>query len=216
MDAGNQSIILQGWINLFIQVVLAIGTLIIAALAIWGDKIRHILSGPKLRLRLNSVDGEFNTTNPGRKARYYHFYLENLRPHAAAQKVKVMLRCMYRPLPNGRFGPTNLVSPIQFTYQFPTMPGHDARPTIGSSPVLCDLGFLLEGQPFIFTTYFIPNNFEPRVQSGQKVRIQARAEGDNAMSNDVCIEVAWDGNWHEGTTEIQRHLVVREVPSPTQ
>jgi hypothetical protein len=44
-----------------------LGTLVIAALAIWGDKIRYYLVGPKLRIGLHDPEGVLATLPNGSK-----------------------------------------------------------------------------------------------------------------------------------------------------
>src|SRR6266480_1936689 len=89
--------------SLVIQTIGVVGTLAIAALAIWGEQIRHRVAGPKLSLRLHDPEGGLTTWTNSTKVRYYHLYVENRRPHAPATRVKVMMREYYSCGPHGKF-----------------------------------------------------------------------------------------------------------------
>jgi hypothetical protein len=79
------------------------------------------------------------------------------------------------------------------------------------SPVLCDIGYLKFGDSFLITTYVVPNNFDRTIRARESTLMLVRAEADNAISNELWIQVSWDGQWADGDYEMQSHLVVREV-----
>jgi hypothetical protein len=54
--------------SLVIQTVGVLGTLAIAALAIWGEQIRHRFAGPKLGLRLHDPEGGSQRGRTGLKS----------------------------------------------------------------------------------------------------------------------------------------------------
>ena len=37
------------------------------------------------------------------------------------------------------------------------------------------------------------------------------AAGDNAESNPLVIEIAWDGEWSDDTDTMSKHLVIKQV-----
>jgi putative SOS response-associated peptidase YedK len=39
------------------------------------------------------------------------------------------------------------------------------------------------------------------------------AAADNAESNPLLIEIAWDGEWSDDTATLSKHLVVKQVAS---
>lgn len=205
MDWNNAPVI--------IQAATGIVGLLMFALAIWGEKIRHYVNRPILELRLHTEHGELNPKNGPQGARHYHYLLDNLRPSSPALKVKVILHDILRPGPDGKFVSAGIISPLQFGYQWIGTPGHDPQPTI-VSPRLCDLGFIQNGDEkgFMLLTYIIPNNLDGRVRADERMRVLARAEGDNAISEYVLIEIAWDGKWEAGDSEMKQHLVVKQLP----
>jgi hypothetical protein len=204
-----------------LDTLVAITSVLVVIAAIYGDRLRHWLAGPKLKLSLASTIGEMTslvergTNIPLREnplIRYFHFKVENERPSAPARSVKVMLLGLYRTGPNGRFVAQPMVSTLQFSYQWVGFPLHDPRPTVGS-PVLCDLGCLRQGSDFTLVLYISPTNLNGVVQAGELIRILARAEAENARSNDIVVEIAWDGEWHDGDAEMARHLQVTQLAS---
>jgi hypothetical protein len=219
--------------SLVIQALEAFGTLLIAALAIWGNQIAYYLAGPKLRIRLEASEGApwiplsfpkassagVGTEAPTVRAKYYHLRVWNLRPHALAQKVRVVLVEIRRPGPDGTMQrDPALTAPIQFHFQWAKQPNnpdfHDAAPTIGTSHRLADIGMIREDKNFQLTTYVHPNNLDLELQPNKRLQFVARAEAENALSNELVIDVSWDGERHDGLAEMARHLVVTDLSKP--
>jgi hypothetical protein len=57
--------------NLTVQIFVALGTIAVAVLAIWGDWIRDKLAGPKLRLALLDAEGTVTHRRDGKKGHHY-------------------------------------------------------------------------------------------------------------------------------------------------
>lgn len=109
----------QFWIQTAVQIAVAIGTLLLAALAIWGAWIRARWLGPKLTLRLFDPEGEKTSIN-GTPCRWYHLRVTNERRSALARNVRVVLVKVSRPSADGLVRPTSLSGPVQLGWQ------HDA------------------------------------------------------------------------------------------
>src|ERR1700723_2193154 len=92
----------QFWIQTAVLALGSIGTVSVAGLAIWGDKIRRKYVGAKLRLRLLDPSGEAMTLANGAEARFYHVVMENLRPHAIATNACVVITEIVRPNADGQ------------------------------------------------------------------------------------------------------------------
>lgn len=52
------------WIQTVVQIASAVAAIFVAILAIWGDSIRALLVGPKLRLELFDPSGERINESP--------------------------------------------------------------------------------------------------------------------------------------------------------
>jgi len=194
--------------SLIIQGAVAVGTLIVAIIAIWGNRIRSWWSGPKLKIYLHNPMGELTKLNDGTAVRYYHLRVVNGRKWSPAHNVRVLLTKIFQPAADGRWVDRSFSGPLQLTWQFPQF--HVRFPFIGPDDI-SDLGCIVEGQQFAITPYVVPNNFNGYVGPNQRIKVEVIAVADNGQSEPVLIEIAWDGNWSDDTAEMGRHLVVKEV-----
>lgn len=190
----------------------AIGTVAVAILAIWGDRIRDRLFGPRLELSLVDLKGDLTVRANGSKVYYYHLRVKNGRGRNAARGARVLLHGLTRRTPSGHFVREPLVYPLQFIWT-PMEPGEVERTLVDTST--CDFGFV--GQfDLIFrpALLVVPNNFRGLVEKDGCVRYEIAATGQNVLSSmPIVLEVSWDGHWTENQEEMQRHLVIRVVPS---
>lgn len=195
----------EGW-SLIVQAAAAVGTIAVVFIAVWGEYFRQRFAGPRLRLKLRSSEGEFTTLSDGTSARYYHLLAQNDRKWAPAQKVIVFLVNVEKPGPDGYWQSAMETGPIPLSWQFGKFaPG---LPTLGSDRV-CDIGRITKSHGFEILTPFKPNNFNGMLPSAGKLRLSFEIVGENALSNTFAVEIAWDGGWDEGASEMARHLVFR-------
>jgi hypothetical protein len=199
----------QFWTVTSVQIASVVTTLILGALAIWGESIRARWVGPKLTLGLLDPQGErIGIGSPhGTPSRWYHLRVTNQRRSAPAKNVRVVLVKVSRPSADGQIRPTALSGPVQIGWQHGNfMPQY---PTLG--PALnADLGFVTGGG-FQLTPIFTPNNLNITLQAGERMVVEALAISDETESSSLCVEVSWDGTWAEDAAEMSRHLVVKEV-----
>ncbi len=198
-------------INAIAQIFTAIGTISVAILAIWGDKIRAAIAGPKLELKLRDIRGDLTFRANQKRTIYYHLQLTNKRKWSPAKYVRVLVTGIAKKRPDGTYFPEPLPIPVQLTWAIPQF--HELLPTIATNDV-CDLGFLDEdAQRFNLSLYVVPNNFRGYVESGQSMRVSIVTSAHNYQSKSpFVLEVAWDGTWSSDMDEMQRHLVIKEVP----
>ena len=184
-------------------------------MAIWGDLVRSLIAGPKLTLSFNKRS-DFNVWLNGQgslKTHFYHFLVENSRRWTPATKAQVLLLSIHRQDQHGQFPRDPMVSTMQFTWQFPNTPDHEKMPTLRSSR-LCDLGCMPERGNFELSVYRpIPFNFHRFIEPNQIVRIVVVAEAENSVSNDLAIEIHWNGTWAENPADMDRHLKIRTILS---
>lgn len=192
------------------QIIAAIGTVLVAALAIWGDKVRSLVAGPKIRIQLREGRGNLTTRANGVRTVYYHISVTNGRTWSPARNLVVRLTNIETMAADGRFQPERLVHSLQFTWANPQF--HEISPTVTSSDI-CDFGFIDEGSDgFVPSMYVMPNDFSGVVRTGESKRFTIVATADNYHSKTpLILEVAWDGTWTADTERLMRHLVVREV-----
>lgn len=198
----------QFWIQTGIHLATVVATLLLGAIAIWGDVIKAKLLGPKLKLSLFSPEGERINLTDGTNARYYHLRVTNSRRSARAHNVRVVVTKIVRPAADGSIPKETLSGPVQLTWQH----GHSMPqyPTLGPS-LNCDLGCLLKDKGFFLSLWFVPNNVDPKVLGGQKMQVEAIAVSDGTESSPVTVEITWDGTWREDAKEMTKHMVVKEI-----
>lgn len=193
------------------QVLIAIGTVGVCILAIWGDKIRSHIAGPKLEFELHDPEGDPTERQNGTRTIYYHVKIKNKRHWAPARRVRILCNSISRkPLSRGSFVQEPLVIPVQLTWAFPTF--HELLPTIVKEDV-CDLGYLDEGSDqFKLSLYVYPNNFRGFINADETMRVSLIATADNFTSKSpYVLEISWDGKWSPYLDDMQKHLVIKEV-----
>jgi len=196
--------------ELLIQGAVAVGTVAVAILAIWGEWVREKLAGAKLQVSLHDPEGELIDVSDGTPSRYYHLKVRNGRRWAPAKNVRVLLTKINKSAADGSFQGVALSGPLQLTWQYPNF--HSLFPTIGPDDI-CDLGYLQKERFFKLSPYFFPNNFQGFLETPGKMRVEVIAVADNAESNPLLIEIAWDGQWSDDTIQMSKHLVIKEVSS---
>ena len=192
------------------QIIAAIGTVSVAILAIWGDRVRALLVGPKIKIALRSPRGNLTFTQDDKNVVYYHISVTNQRTWSPARNLVIKLTKIESKAADGTYQPVSLVHQLQFTWAHPQF--HEISPTVTSSD-MCDFGLLAEGAGHFQPSFYVmPNDFGGYVQKGQSTRFTITATADNYHSKTpLIIEVAWDGVWTDDTEALMRHLVVQEV-----
>jgi len=194
-----------------------LGTWVIAALALWGEKIKATLFKPDLRLRLLNQVGEFcpQTLRDGHghvqeahDARYYHMQVANKAAFPQARDVQVLIIAVDRRGPTG--DPQRVYTgalPLGWRHGelHPT-----ARPIGTKTEADADLMWVRQGR-LQLTPMVAPNNFPPFFTGETHIWITAVARGIESESNIVRLRIDWDGAWDRGDAEMAKHLVISEI-----
>lgn len=199
-------------INTVASVFVAIGTVAVAILAIWGDPIKDHFRGPRLCLRLVDPKGDLTVRGDGRKTYYYHVKVRNQRGRNVAKAVRVVLQGISRRTASGEF--VNYPLAYRLPMAWAPFEQSDTERTIVDEST-CDLGNLMQAdeafRPSLIRT---PNNFRGLVEKDCCVRFELVASGQNVFfPMPAVFEVSWDGQWTENQEDMHRHLVIRQVPS---
>jgi hypothetical protein len=204
-----------------IQAVAAVGTLAVAVMAIWGERVRSWLTPPKLVIQPYTLRGDptfltYDTaggTGVGQRAMYYHLKVVNIRPWLTVHNCRVLLKALSRRGPDGQFHPVPMAVPLQFIWA----PSEDtpSEITITNEHVL-DFGRLVEGgDRFAPMLRWYANNFEGLVRKNEAVRYYLEINASNFVSRRYYVfEVACDGEWHFEPEKMQQHLRIREIVEP--
>lgn len=201
---------IEPWIEIAIQALIAIGTLAVAVLAIWGEWFRGILAPPKLKIVPHTLEGSLTQLTNGPPAYFYHLRVENERPWAIAKNCRVLLRALHKRGPDQQFHPLPFAVPLQFVWS-----PSEAMPTVIniSKEQVFDFGLLPNGADhFRPVLYSYSNNFQGCLKAGEALRYSLEVVGDGfAWSQFQVFEVAWDGKWDPSTDNMAHHLTIREV-----
>jgi len=192
---------------LITQAFIAIGTVAVAILAIWGEKFRP---GPKLEFKLHDARGNLTNRQNGQQTIYYHVRIENKRRWAPARRVRILCTSISKRAPDGSFVKEPLIIPVQLTWVNPSF--HELLPNIYTNDI-SDLGSLDENSNhFKLSLYIYPNNFRGSISANEAMRVSLIASADNFTSkSSYNLEIVWDGKWTSNLEEMQKHLVIKEV-----
>ncbi len=199
----------QNSFRIILDILIAIGTVAVAILAIWGEWFRDKFAAPKLVLRLRDERGNPTTMN-GQDTLYYHLVVKNNRKWSLAKGVQIMINAIWRKAADGTFMPETLAAELQLTWSFPQF--NPVTPRIRDRRI-CDLGYLKQGDShFKPSLYIYPNNFRGFVGAGDSVRLSIGVKAENFTSKKkLVVEISWDGVWDENLEQMERHLVVKEI-----
>jgi hypothetical protein len=197
-------------VEVLAEVFTAIGTVLVAVVAIWGDFLRYKLAGPQLELSLNDPRGDLTPRTNQTHAYFFHLKIRNRRLWSPAKDVRVLLERIARRRPDGSFFVEPLVYALPMTWT-PSEMGEVQR-TVAETE-MCDLGSLDENSDrFILSAFIRPSNFKGWVLRNDAIHIRIVASGQNATSSKpLSLEIAWDGVWPADDEEIQKHLVIKEI-----
>jgi hypothetical protein len=194
------------------QWAVAAGSIAVAIVALWGHVIQARWFGPRLRVALKNPKGEVTEIRDSFVvSRHYHLRVWNERRRTStscAHNVRVVIKEIYRPNADGTMSQTPLAGPLQLEWRFQGF--NPQFQTIGAESI-CDLGLLRKGEPFTLSTLFRHFSFDPNVQARQKVIVVLVALSDEGESNELKIEIAWDGSWSEDSDEMVKHMVVKQL-----
>ena len=188
-----------------------IGTVLVAAIAIWGDQIKAWLWPPNLALEIPDGPPDPISFRPPRF--YLHIRVRN-RGRSIARNCRVMLRGMERRHAEERTSPQCVPFALQFTWSPSEMP--PLQRNIGGGPgETFDLGFVEkageEASRFCPQFYVTPAGHDYTVAGGVLARYFLDIDADNYVSPMYLVEVVWDGHWDDEPEKMHSHLNVARI-----
>lgn len=195
--------------------IMAVGTLLLAAFAIAGDRIRDALWQPSLTIHLNSRRGELVRWQNGALGIYYHLKVEN-HGRALARQARVLCLSILKKRAGGTFYSEQLTAHEQLSWRFADVFGilRDIPVGyVGNIGEVCDLGSVNQGSDhFQLAPYASTVSFPGFIKAGESMQVNVVVAADNFVPKQSCsIEISWDGQWTENLEDMQRHLVIKEV-----
>ena len=195
------------WINL----VIALGTLALAVVAIWGDRIKSwVAFGPQLSLEPLGI-GAITKQSNGMKVRFFYLRVRNTRAgrFPPAHETQVLITRIEAEDAAGE--PT-----IVFAETVPlTWVRQEVYPllrTIGPDAE-ANLLRIREDGWFQFETIVRPHHLPQPGIGTARFWVTVQARSNEADSRPRRFRVTWDGQWQDGQCEIERHLVVALDPA---
>jgi hypothetical protein len=196
----------------------AIGTVAVAVMAIWGERVRTWVAPPRLRLVLRSPRGVpaelvmpgVNTAAPI-LSMYYHVKVVNDRPWLPVKDCRVLLTGYSKRGPDGRFHPDDVPVPLQFPWAPNHSQGERFR-TIVTFQVI-DLFRVVERDSLIWPQlYDQVTSFKGYIAKGEAARYQIEIDAPGLpVSVPQVFEISWSGQWSFEPESMEKHLRVREV-----
>ena len=204
--------------NLILDSLVAAGTLGAVLVALFGQAFRSKFFPPILTLELADPHGhrtpvtDIPPPESGQDVRteqalYFHVRVSNARRWSPATQVRVDLLQVEEPGPDGAFQ-------IVWTGDVPLIWRHQhlyppAR-TVGPE-ALADLCSVVKGKWLELHTQLTPHSLQTKKKDSANLLVTLRARSTECDSNVLAVRISWDGGWHDGVTEMQRHLTVKRV-----
>jgi hypothetical protein len=197
-------------VNAIINLGVALGTIALAILAVYGDCIRSWLTGPRLSLVIADAKPSPFPTAQGEPRWYWFLKVVNSRPSASATNCVVQLKTLSRRLSNGDFADIRLAyslvlywPPREFTAWTKTVRQNE--------PV--DFGYVAKGSSrFAPSARAYPLNFAGFLEPNGTMRYGFEIVSDQFVSPTLHeFEVSWDGEWTDDVDDMANHLKIRQL-----
>ena len=193
----------------------ALGTLVLAAVAVFREELHASLCPRKLILKqLPLTCSELRDGRGHRimgQAWAAGLKVTNKRPRRVAKGCRVLLVAVHREV-NGKIERTPLVSPLQLKWAPVAM--YDMVETIRAEGLCVDFGMVIEEhRTFDPSLYISTFNYDATVRPKEVVYyvLKIVAESLDKETKLQVFRVEYDGGWGETPTEMAHHLKISEV-----
>ena len=140
-------------------------------------------------------------------SRYYHVTVQKPRRWAPVHRVRVYLKRVEQVGADQEFyqiwegrAPISWAHAIVFPMEQDIGPDRDAN--------LCSVlkGKWMELHPLIQMF-----SLDHRFRDEAHIRVTLQAEGTELDSNELVVEIHWDGNWSDDSTQMKGHCSIKQV-----
>ncbi len=198
-------------IDTLINFGVAVGTILVAIAAIWGDRLTSWLNPTRARIEPHNIKGrkEVDAGWGGQIVRY-HLKVANKTRWKTLHNCRVLLTEVHRKDSNGKFQRDPLPVPRRFIWA-----PADLSPiavTLSKDQIF-DFGALsLSEAKFRPCLYPQGGELHAEVERDEVVRYRLEVVADNFQHRGTQLfEVAFDGTCSDDLDELSRHLVIREI-----
>lgn len=217
------------------QALVAVGTLMAASVALFGDKLKILAFRPELRFSIPSARGELTTihhreprairdeegtANVGlvkmekvgeTKARYYHGYVSNPRREIPLERAAAYLLAVHKLVAGDVYEKqwTGKV-PLKWRSEEQTF----VTKTIGPGWYV-DICHVTEEPALCFAPVIVPNNLPNKWTPDALERGEANlcltvvVQSDVVDSRRTYIQAVWNGRWDPAESEMEKHFKIK-------
>jgi len=165
--------------SLLLNIIYVVATLLLAALALWGEKIRQIWTKPRLSIDLD--EPTLTSHTDGKDGWYYHIRVKNSRKSTPARNVRVLLCAVFKKGPDGEWHERKFSGPVQALWRWPQYAPQYA--TVGPDEH-STFGCLREdSNSFQIQLYWTPLNLNCAIIPNDPTKLQFKAVSDTAESS---------------------------------
>jgi hypothetical protein len=199
------------------QWIMAIGTILVAILAIFGEQIRDRCIAPRLRIALNDPPYELVTESPSNiQGIFYHLKIDNI-GIKIARNVRIFCIKISKKKANGTYENMDMTAQEQLAWRFSNIygmirhiPPHQKNIDLAT---LCDLGSVYNGsKEFNLTVYAKTKSYPGFLEKNESMRLRIIATADNYIAKkSYDLEITWDGEWSSDLREMQKHLIIKSI-----
>ena len=208
---------LRFWWSWWVNVAIAVGTVGAVLVALFGERVRGWLFKPRLVLTVPNPQGERQPVQlraptgevRTEEARFYHLRVTNSARWPKATEVQVFLTRIEDPGPDGDLQLRWATEvPVKWKFQ-------EIQPlsrTVGPHAD-CDLCSVVKNKWVQLHPLIVPNNLTEFARRRERfdMVLSFEARSAEASSSPKRIKISWDGQWHDGESEMAKHLVIREL-----
>ena len=202
---------IDNWINLFV----AIGTILLAILVVYGDSIKSYLVGPKLSIKIRDLNKEQIVINKqNNEFLYSHLIIENNRPNSIARNVEVLVTNVRTKTGaqidyQNRYWPGSI--PLFWQYSLIDKSYNDGYISIGPTRI-CDLLSISKINSILHVSTRVVTN-TTRIDLSEKgsIELEITLAAENFKSKPYYFEIIWDGKWIDKIENIKSHLKINEI-----
>jgi hypothetical protein len=200
----------------------AVGTIAVAASAVFGDTIRRWVYAPKLDISFDGLKSDKPTPRGGPNAPsgygwYFHVRVKNTKKNTTARRVRVLIVAIEEIKNDSAKIPSSIPIPLQLRWtpaelrqlfvDFSDSAYADLVAIVKESDSNPRLELLSITQPF---------GLSEQIPQRGRIRYWLRVESENAASAPlVAFDVTWDGAWSDNRNDFSRHIQIEQVKTAT-
>jgi len=196
--------------SIFINVLIAIGTISAVIVALFGNRIQNKIFRPKLSVVVLDGKGDLTKFTNGSRVIYYHLRFINEKKSVTIKNCKVYLKKILKRGADNNYHNVPLPVPTKFCWAGRS----DKNETVDIvTEQVLDFGFIIENDiEFKPVVEPIFNNFKGFLKQGESIRYQLEIIADNYRPKGlITIETSWNGNWSDNLSIMESNFIIKKI-----